>query len=321
MIAVDGFSVLAEPTRRRILDELRAAQEPDETQSGSDVATLVSSLELPQPTVSKHLRVLRDAGVVVARVDGPRRIYRLSTHALGEVAAWLRAYDDVRSKASMLLSGTSTRWPTREGSRRTNHDRSTTRLSAPSRCAVRRRSATVRMERDIPHSPDLVWAALTKADHVRRWAPYAPARDLDVVGDVDLPQSERGEPAEGSSVTGQVLEADQAAIARAPMGRSHRALRTHPDRPRARSSRADSHLRPARRGTGLCIRVAPVPQRTPGPPRRTRCAGCRGLGRSGIRLASSSRQLRRTSKLNNAQFATYCCSWPATPKLVSRHCD
>jgi DNA-binding transcriptional ArsR family regulator len=92
MIAVDGFSVLAEPTRRRILDELRAAQEPDDMQSGSDVATLVSSLELPQPTVSKHLRVLRDAGVVVARVDGPRRIYRLSTHALGDVAAWLEPY-------------------------------------------------------------------------------------------------------------------------------------------------------------------------------------------------------------------------------------
>ena len=92
MTAVDSFSVLAEPTRRRILDELRAARLPDDTQSGTDVATLVSSLELPQPTVSKHLRVLRDAGVVVARVDGPRRIYRLSTHALGDVAAWLEPY-------------------------------------------------------------------------------------------------------------------------------------------------------------------------------------------------------------------------------------
>ena len=68
---------------------------------------------------------------------------------------------------------------------------------------------SLRMERDIPHSPELVWAALTKADQVRRWAPYAPARDLDVLGDVDLPQSERGEPAEGSSEPGQVLEADR----------------------------------------------------------------------------------------------------------------
>jgi len=92
MTVVDSYSVLAELTRRRILDELRAAQEPDDMQSGSDVATLVSSLELPQPTVSKHLRVLRDSGVVVARVDGPRRIYRLSTHALNDVAAWLEPY-------------------------------------------------------------------------------------------------------------------------------------------------------------------------------------------------------------------------------------
>jgi DNA-binding transcriptional ArsR family regulator len=89
---VDGFSVLAEPTRRRILDELRFAKEPGDPQSGRDVATLVSVLGLPQPSVSKHLRVLRDAGVVAARVDGPRRVYRLSAHALGDVAAWLEPY-------------------------------------------------------------------------------------------------------------------------------------------------------------------------------------------------------------------------------------
>ena len=84
--------MLAEPTRRRILDELRSAQQSEDAQSGSDVATLVSALGLPQPTVSKHLRVLRDAGVVAARVDGPRRIYRLSAHGLGDVTAWLEPY-------------------------------------------------------------------------------------------------------------------------------------------------------------------------------------------------------------------------------------
>ena len=84
--------MLAEPTRRRILDELRFAQEPGDPRSGRDVATLVSALGLPQPSVSKHLRVLRDAGVVAARVDGPRRVYRLSTQALGDVAAWLEPY-------------------------------------------------------------------------------------------------------------------------------------------------------------------------------------------------------------------------------------
>ena len=84
--------MLAEPTRRRILDELRFAQEPGDARSGRDVAALVSALGLPQPSVSKHLRVLRDAGVVAARVDGPRRVYRLSAQALGDVAAWLEPY-------------------------------------------------------------------------------------------------------------------------------------------------------------------------------------------------------------------------------------
>ena len=89
---MDGFSVVAEPTRRRILDELRAVSLRDEARSGSDVATLVDALALPQPTVSKHLRVLREAGIVTARVDGPRRIYRLSRQPLGDVAAWLEPY-------------------------------------------------------------------------------------------------------------------------------------------------------------------------------------------------------------------------------------
>ena len=92
MAPMDGFGVLAEPTRRRILDELRTVPNPDEPGSGKDVATLVDSLGLPQPTVSKHLRALREAGAVTVRVDGPRRIYRLSHQPLSDVAAWLEPY-------------------------------------------------------------------------------------------------------------------------------------------------------------------------------------------------------------------------------------
>jgi DNA-binding transcriptional ArsR family regulator len=102
---VDGFSVLAEPTRRRILDELRFAQEPGEAHSGRDVATLVSALGLPQPSVSKHLRVLRDAGIVAARVDGPRRVYRLSAQALGDVASWLEPYRQMWLESLDALEG------------------------------------------------------------------------------------------------------------------------------------------------------------------------------------------------------------------------
>ena len=66
----------------------------------------------------------------------------------------------------------------------------------------------LRMERTLHHPAEQVWAALTRADEVRRWAPYAPDRNLDVVGEVPLPQAEGGEPAEGPPEPGEVLVAD-----------------------------------------------------------------------------------------------------------------
>ena len=78
------FEVLAEPSRRRVLDLLR-----DEEHT---VAELVDALDMSQPAVSKHLRVLRDAGLVEARVDAQRRIYRLRPEPLAEVDAWLEPY-------------------------------------------------------------------------------------------------------------------------------------------------------------------------------------------------------------------------------------
>jgi DNA-binding transcriptional ArsR family regulator len=79
-----AFEILAEPTRRRVLDLLR---DDDRT-----VGELVDALDMSQPAVSKHLRVLRDAGFVEARVDGPRRVYSLVPEPLGEVDAWLAPY-------------------------------------------------------------------------------------------------------------------------------------------------------------------------------------------------------------------------------------
>ena len=78
------FDVLAEPTRRRILDELR--EQP------RTVGELVAILAVSQPSVSKHLRVLRDAGVVKARKDAQRRVYALRPEALAEVLAWVEPY-------------------------------------------------------------------------------------------------------------------------------------------------------------------------------------------------------------------------------------
>lgn len=78
------FEVLAEHNRRRILDLLREAERP--------VGDLVAALDVSQPTVSKHLRVLRDAGLVDVRADAQRRLYRLAAGPLREVDDWLAPY-------------------------------------------------------------------------------------------------------------------------------------------------------------------------------------------------------------------------------------
>ena len=78
------FEVLAEPTRRHILDLLRERER--------SVGELVSRLTLSQPGVSKHLRVLREAGLVEVRTDAQRRWYGLRAEPLSEVDAWLEPY-------------------------------------------------------------------------------------------------------------------------------------------------------------------------------------------------------------------------------------
>jgi DNA-binding transcriptional ArsR family regulator len=78
------FDVLAEPNRRRILDELRAGERP--------VGDLVALLGVSQPAVSKHLKVLRAAGLVEVRGDRQRRLYRLQPRPLRELDDWLAPY-------------------------------------------------------------------------------------------------------------------------------------------------------------------------------------------------------------------------------------
>ena len=78
------FEVLAEPRRREILDLLRLGERP--------VGELVERLELSQPAVSKHLKVLRAAGLVEVRQDAQRRWYRLRPQPLAEIDAWLAPY-------------------------------------------------------------------------------------------------------------------------------------------------------------------------------------------------------------------------------------
>jgi DNA-binding transcriptional ArsR family regulator len=81
---VDRFAVLAEPTRRRILAALR--------RSDSSVGDLVGALAVSQPALSKHLKVLREAGFVSCRVAAQQRIYRIEPGPLQALDEWLEPY-------------------------------------------------------------------------------------------------------------------------------------------------------------------------------------------------------------------------------------
>jgi DNA-binding transcriptional ArsR family regulator len=78
------IEVISEPSRRHILDELRNGEQP--------VYVLVERLAISQPAISKHLRVLRDAGLVKARPDGQRRLYSVCPETLLELDTWLEPY-------------------------------------------------------------------------------------------------------------------------------------------------------------------------------------------------------------------------------------
>ncbi len=82
----DAFNAVAEPQRRQILDLLAAGELP--------VNDLVALLGLAQPQVSKHLKVLREVGLVHVRDEGRRRLYRLNGRSLKPIHDWVSNYRD-----------------------------------------------------------------------------------------------------------------------------------------------------------------------------------------------------------------------------------
>jgi DNA-binding transcriptional ArsR family regulator len=86
----DAFNAVAEPRRREILDLLVGGERP--------VNDLVALLGLAQPLVSKHLRVLREVGLVEVRGDGRQRMYRLSAGPLKPIYDWVRPYEQAWSQ-------------------------------------------------------------------------------------------------------------------------------------------------------------------------------------------------------------------------------
>ena len=83
----DAFNAVAEPRRRDILDLLADGERP--------VGELVSALGLAQPQVSKHLRVLREVGLVAVRDEGRQRLYRVSSQPLRPIYDWVKRYEEM----------------------------------------------------------------------------------------------------------------------------------------------------------------------------------------------------------------------------------
>ena len=86
----DAFNAVAEPRRRQILAALAHGQR--------SVNELVAVLDVPQPLVSKHLRVLREVGLVEVRDDGRRRLYRLNGKPLKPIHDWVKEYEQTWSE-------------------------------------------------------------------------------------------------------------------------------------------------------------------------------------------------------------------------------
>ena len=84
VVSGSTIEVIAEASRRRILDELLRGEQP--------VNVLVERLSIAQPAVSKHLRILREAGLVAVRPDGQHRLYSLRPEPLIELDTWLEPY-------------------------------------------------------------------------------------------------------------------------------------------------------------------------------------------------------------------------------------
>ncbi|MBK8431740.1 MAG: winged helix-turn-helix transcriptional regulator [Chloroflexi bacterium] len=91
----DAFNAVAEPRRRQILDILAEGER--------SVNELVAQLDVIQPLVSKHLKVLREVGLVEVRTEGKQRLYRLNGHALKPIYNWVKNYEQTWSERFQAL--------------------------------------------------------------------------------------------------------------------------------------------------------------------------------------------------------------------------
>jgi DNA-binding transcriptional ArsR family regulator len=124
------FEIVAEPNRRAILSLLVASEQ--------SVGEIERQLRMPQPAVSKHLRVLRDAGFVESTVDAQRRLYRLKPEPFQEMDAWLAQFRRFWSAHVDALE----RYLDRTNHDRTNHDRNNHPLPTATKSKTGKKNAS-----------------------------------------------------------------------------------------------------------------------------------------------------------------------------------
>ena len=148
----DAFNAVAEPRRRQIVDLLADGERP--------VGDLVRELGLGQPQVSKHLRVLRDVGVVEVRDQGRLRLYRLNGHALKPIHDWVKGYERLLVGA-LRAAGRRPGRPQKEGASRWQPRLSgTAKVTPPT-------DDQILIEREFAAPAHLVWRSVTEPELVR----------------------------------------------------------------------------------------------------------------------------------------------------------
>lgn len=150
------FDVLAEPNRRRILDLLGSSEHP--------VGELVDQLELSQPAVSKHLRILREAGLVEVRGDAQRRLYRVRPEPLRVIDDWLTPYRRMwASRLDELERHLDSMTPDDLWSKERPMYGDLKQLDDG--------RWQLRFTRLLTHAPEKVWRAITEPEQLAHWFP------------------------------------------------------------------------------------------------------------------------------------------------------
>ena len=145
---------------------------------------------MPQPTVSKHLRVLREAGFVESTVDAQRRLYRLKPEPLQEVDAWLAPFrrfwsahvDALERHLDRMDQSTPNERKEDKEKKMTDREQYTPGPASGAQVQKDGEKWTLVLVRELRHSPEKVWQALTDPAQLREWAPFDADGSLGTVG-------------------------------------------------------------------------------------------------------------------------------------------